>query len=127
MMRLTVPVSNRLPLHSRRLIIWLSDQAICFFNHEHDSVLRAFGDLDLIAGFADQIGDIDNRQRIGAVNFQEIARRKRFQGFACLQCRQRTFETGEIELGGCHVPNMAKGCRIVNAHRVNDQLHIRLA
>jgi len=77
-------------------------------------MLRAFRDLDLIASFADQIGDIDNRQRIGAVNFQEIAGRERFQGFARLQCRQRTFETGEVELGGGHVPNMAKGCRIVN-------------
>ena len=113
-MRLAVPISNRPAFHSKRLIIRLSDRAICFFNHEHDSVVRTFRDLDLVAGFADQIGDIDDRQRIGAANFQEIAGRERFQGFARLQCRQRTFETSEVELGGGHVPNMAKGCRIVN-------------
>jgi hypothetical protein len=37
------------------------------------------------------------RQRIGAVDFQQVARLQRFQRLSRLQCRQRTFQPGEVE------------------------------
>ena len=80
-------------------------------------MLRAFGDLDLIAGFPDQVGDIDHRQRIGAVHFQKVARLQRLQRLSRLQCRQRTFEAGEVEFCRGHASNMAKGAHVVNGQR----------
>ena len=75
------------------------------------------GDLDLVAGLADQVRDIDHRQRIGAVNFQQVAGLQRLQRLARLQRRQRTFQAGEVECGLCHGANMAKRAGIVNGHR----------
>src|SRR4051812_19213816 len=50
-------------------------RSISLFDQEHDSMFRAPGDLDLIAGLPDQVGNVDHRQRIGAVNFQKGPRR----------------------------------------------------
>jgi hypothetical protein len=50
---------------------------IRLFNQENDAALLACGDFDLVARFADQVRDVDHRQRIGAVHFQEITRRDR--------------------------------------------------
>src|SRR4029079_460594 len=81
----------------------------------HDAALRALRDLDLVAGFADQIGDVDHRQRVGAMHFEEVTGCDRLQRLTRLQCRQRAFEAGEIELRRGHVSNMEKQAQIVNA------------
>ena len=46
------------------------------FDQKHDPALGAFGNLNLIAGFPDQVRDIDHRQRVRAVNFQQGAGRE---------------------------------------------------
>ena len=74
----------------------------CLLDQENDTAFRALSYLDLVAGFTDQIGDVDHRERIGAVNFQEIARRDRLQRLARFKCRQGAFETGKIELCRVH-------------------------
>src|SRR5215217_5936244 len=81
---------------------------------KNDAACHALGNLDLVAGFPDQIGNIDHRQWIGAVDFEEVARWDRLQRFARFQRRQRAFETGKIEFHSRHVPNMAKPRRSVN-------------
>src|ERR1700738_3043540 len=58
-MRLAMPISALGPRHGTRLIIRIPDLAICLFDQEHDPAFRAFADLDLIAGFPDQIRDVD--------------------------------------------------------------------
>lgn len=103
------------------LTICLSDQAICLFDQEHDPLLRTFGDLELVPGLPDQIGDIDYRQRIGAMHFQKVAGLQRLQRLSRLQGGQRTFESGEVEFRRGHAVNMARPVRIVNAS------YIRLA
>src|SRR6202163_1772077 len=86
------------------------------FDQKYDPMFRALFDLDLIAGFLDQVWDIDHRQRIGAMNLQKVARRQRLQRLARLQGRQRTFEAGEIQLRRGHAPYMEKGYCVVNRH-----------
>ena len=36
-------------------------------------LLGAFGHLELVASFPEQIGNVDRRQRIGAANLQQVA------------------------------------------------------
>src|SRR5215216_865503 len=72
---------------------------------KNDAACHALGNLNLVAGFPDQIGNIDHRQWIGAVDFEEVARCDRLQRFARFQRRQRAFETGKIEFYSRHVPN----------------------
>jgi hypothetical protein len=45
-------------------------------------LFHAFGDFDLVADFPDQVRNVSHRQRIGAVDFQQVARLQRFQPFA---------------------------------------------
>src|SRR5436305_1704018 len=46
-------------------IIAFAYRAIGFFYQEHDAVFIALGDLDLVAGLANEVGNVDHRQRIG--------------------------------------------------------------
>src|SRR3569833_3895572 len=46
--------------------------AVRLLDQEHDAGLAAFGYLDLVAGLADQIGDIDHGQRIGAMHLKPV-------------------------------------------------------
>jgi len=100
-----LPISS---VRRRRHTIGIFDGLINFFDQEHDALLVAFGDLHLVAGFPDQVRNIDHRQRISAVNFEEITGRNRLQRLARFQRRQRTFQAGEIECCLGHVTNMAK-------------------
>jgi hypothetical protein len=93
--RLTVLISPRRPSNGSR-------QTGGFFDQKNDSALGALCDLNLIAGFPDQIGDVDHRQRVGTANFQKIARRQRLQRLSRFQCRQRAFQSGEIEFCSGH-------------------------
>jgi hypothetical protein len=43
-----------------------------FFDHEHDLPFGLPGDIDFVAGFLNQIGDVDHRQWIGAQDFQNV-------------------------------------------------------
>ena len=73
------------------------NRSIGFSDQKNDLAFVALNDLDSVAGLADQVRDVDNRQRIGAMHFEEITRRGRFQRLARLERRQRTFESGQVE------------------------------
>src|SRR6478735_1656299 len=49
------------------------------------------------------------------MHFEEVTGCDRLQRLTRLQCRQRAFEAGEIELRRAHVSNMEKQAQIVNA------------
>ena len=85
-----------------------------FFDQKYDPALIAFRDLDPITGFADQIWNIDHRQRIGTVHFQKVTHPQGFERLSRLQGRQRAFKSRQVEFCRGHVPNMAKGSGIVN-------------
>ena len=99
---------------NRKRSLGFSYRAIRFLYQENDARVGALGDLDLVAGFADQIRNIDHRQRIGAQHFQPVAGYQRLQRLARLQGWQRAFQAGEIEFCGGHEFNMAKPVRSVN-------------
>src|SRR5262249_7524459 len=80
-----------------RNTIFIFDQAINFFDYEHDTLFAAFGDLDLVASFADQVRNVDHRQRIGTVNFKAIARLQRLERLARFERRQRTFQSRQVK------------------------------
>ena len=69
---------------------------------------------DLIAGFTNQIGNVDARQRICAAHLQLLANGDALEGLARLQGGQGAFEAGEIKQGDSHGRNMAKDPRQVN-------------
>jgi len=79
-----------------------SDRPIHLFDHEHDAFFSAFDDLDAIAGFPDQVRDIDDGQWVGAMHLQPVASNQRLQRFTRLQYRQRAFEPCQVELGHSH-------------------------
>jgi hypothetical protein len=85
-----------------------------FFDQKYDSALVAFRDLDPVTGLADQIGNVDHRQRIGTMYLQEVAQPKSLERLSRLQRRERTFKSRQVKLCRGHVPNMAKGSGIVN-------------
>jgi hypothetical protein len=43
-----------------------------FFDHEHDLPFGLPGDINFVAGFLNQIRDVDHRQWIGAKDFQNV-------------------------------------------------------
>ena len=43
--------------HPKTAILGIFDRIVCLFDQEHDLLFLAFRDLDLVAGFPDQIGD----------------------------------------------------------------------
>jgi hypothetical protein len=79
-----------------------------FFDQKYDSALIAFADLNPVTGFADQIWNIDHRQRIGATNLQNVTQAQSLERLSRLQCGQRAFEARQVEFCRGHVPNMAK-------------------
>jgi hypothetical protein len=91
----------------RNLIIFFN-RLICFLDQKDDPLGVAFSDFNPIAGLPDQIGDIDDRERISAVDFKAITSFQRLQRLARLERRQRAFEPGQIELGRGHARNMEK-------------------
>ena len=87
-----------------------------FFDQEYNALPAALGDLDLVSGLADQIRNVDHRQRIGAMDFKAFARLQRFQRLARLERRQWTFQSSQIESGHTHVRTMRKPSCIVNGY-----------
>ena len=45
---------------------------------EHGLALAALDGLQAVANRPDQMGNVDHRKRIGAADFQPVARRQRF-------------------------------------------------
>jgi hypothetical protein len=86
------------------------------FDQKYDPTVITFRDLNAITGFADQIGNIDHRQRIGTMDLQKVTQTKRLERLSRLQRRQRAFKTRQVEFCHGHVPNMTKGFGIVNGH-----------
>ena len=68
-----------------------------FSNLKHDRVLLARSRFDGVAGFANEIGNIDLHQRIGAFHRQKVASVKLGQGLAGAQGRQGALESPEID------------------------------
>lgn len=89
--------------------------AIRFLYQENDALLVALGNLDPVASFADQVRNIDDRQWVGAEHFELIARLQWLQRLSCFQGRQRTFQSGKIELLPVHLRKMALEQAKVNA------------
>jgi hypothetical protein len=50
--------------------ISILDRAIYFFDHKNSVLPDALGDFDFVAHLADQIRNIDDRERIGAKELQ---------------------------------------------------------
>jgi hypothetical protein len=99
-----------------------------FFDQKYDPALIAFRYLDPITGFADQIWNIDHRQRIGTVHLQKITQPQGLERLSRLQRRQRAFEPCQVEFRLGHVPNMPKGSGIVNRrHRGAASFQAKLA
>jgi hypothetical protein len=84
------------------------------FDQKYDFVLIALPDFDPVTGFADQIWNIDHRQRIGTANLQNVTQAQSLERLSGLQRRQRAFEARQVEFCRGHVPNMAKASGIVN-------------
>ena len=84
------------------------------FDQKYDPKLITFRDLNAITGFADQIGNIDHRQRIGTMDLQKVTQTKRLERLSRLQRRQRAFKSRQVKFCRGHVPNMAKGFGVVN-------------
>jgi hypothetical protein len=72
------------------------------FDQKYNAIAVPKGCLNAISGFANEIGNVDDGQRIGALDFQPIARFERAKRLAGLQSRQRTFESGKVEFGRRH-------------------------
>jgi hypothetical protein len=89
-----------------------------FFDQKYDPALIAFRYLDPITGFADQIWNVDHRQRIGTGYLQEITQPQGLERLSGLQRRQRTFKSRQVEFCRGHASNMAKGSGIVNRRRL---------
>src|SRR6202453_3611332 len=76
---------------------------IDLLDQKNDSSVVAFGDLDPVACLPDEVRDINDRQRVSAMNCQNVAGRYRRERFACLERGYRASETGEIKLDCRHV------------------------
>jgi hypothetical protein len=84
-----------------------------FFDQEYDSPFRQFVDLDPVSSLADEVGNIDQGQRIGAKDPQKIAGLQGGQRFASLQHWQWAIQSDQIENGRCHDRTMGEGTCIV--------------
>lgn len=73
-----------------------------FRNEKSEVSIHLILPHDLIACFADEIGDIDRRERIGATHLQPFADIKTLEGLARLQHGQRAFEPRQIKQGDGH-------------------------
>src|SRR6185312_16271073 len=103
----------------------ISRDTIGLCDQEHDAIVGARRDLDAVAGFLDQVRNIDHRQWIGAMDFQPVARFQRLERLSRFQRGQWTFQSGEIEPGGGHACKMAKHEDGVNAPRATAGHHSR--
>ena len=85
-----------------------------FGDDEDDVSVRLMLAHDPIAGFPDEVGNIDGGERVGAMNLQLLANGDALEGLARLQGGQGAFEAGEIKQCDGHGRNMAKDVRQVN-------------
>jgi hypothetical protein len=72
------------------------------FNEEHATVFFLLDNIAAIARFADQIGDIDGGERVGAMDLQLIARLQLRKRFARLQGGQGAIQSHQVKLGRRH-------------------------
>jgi hypothetical protein len=79
-------------------------------DYEHDGIGIVVGALDQISGGVDKIRDVDRSERIGAGDFEAIARSRSFQRFVRPQRGDRTFEAAQVEFPCCHRPSNGQMC-----------------
>jgi hypothetical protein len=77
------------------------------FDQEDYPIAVANGVLYSISGFANEIGNVDCSQRIGAMDFKPIARLDSTQCLARLQRRQGTFQSHQVKFCRCHGRNLS--------------------
>src|SRR5690349_11586074 len=83
------------PLTTRYSLFALPDT-----EHEHPRLLRV--GLEHVAGLAQQVGDVDPRERIGAFDHEPVARGEALERLAGLERRQRAAQPAQIEDGLGH-------------------------
>lgn len=71
-------------------------------NPEHNDVVLPCGVLHRIAGFAHEIGNVDFRQRVRALDDQQIACGEPFQRLAGAQRGQGALQAAQVEGGLAH-------------------------
>jgi len=72
------------------------------FDQKYYPVAVARGVLDAVSRFANEIGNVDRRQWVRAVDFEPITWPDRTERLARLKGWQGAFQTGEIKLYRCH-------------------------
>jgi hypothetical protein len=81
----------------QRRTICFAYRAIGLLDQKNDPAFAALGDLNLVAGLANEVGmSITDSGSVQSTSSRR--RRQRLQRLARLQRRQRTFQAGEIEL-----------------------------
>ena len=85
-----------------------------FGDDEDDLSVRLILAHDLVAGFPDEIWNIDGGERVGAAHLQLLANRHALERLAGFQGGQRAFEPGEIKQCHSHGLNMTKESVQVN-------------
>jgi len=85
-----------------------------FGDDEDDLTVGLLLAHDLIAGFPDEIGNINPRERICAAHLQLVANGNTLEGLPRLQGGQGAFEAREIKQGHSHGRSMVKDLRQVN-------------
>jgi len=91
--------------HARRLS---GRRSAAFGDHEDDVPIILMLAHDLIARFANEIGNVDARQRIGAAHLQLFPDSNALEGLARLQGGQWAFEAREVKQCYGHGGSMAK-------------------
>ena len=83
--------------------------ATSFFDEKYDSALGPLRGLEPVAGFADEIGNVDGGERIGATDLQEIAWPQQFQRFTRFQGWQGTIQSHQVKLCDRHAGDDGAG------------------
>ena len=73
-------------------------RSLHLLDHEHDAVAVALRRFKTIPYLIEQIGNIDDRQWVGALDLEPLARPQGFQRLAGLERRQRAFQPRQVEL-----------------------------
>jgi hypothetical protein len=85
-----------------------------FLDAEHRIALAALDGLQAVAERSNQMGNVDQRERVGAAHFQPLARSQGFEGFARLERGKGTFQSRQIQFGDSHGLDLAKRWPHVN-------------
>src|SRR5690242_10775666 len=75
---------------------------------EQEAVLRAAAGEQLVAGFAQQVRDIDRGQRVGAFDHELVSRAQTAERLPRLQRGEGAFQPAEVEVRLRHARSIAE-------------------